>query len=295
VHYSARNKTENSALLLQFLFEEGATFSLQDEDGNTPHHISCDFENVQAMKTLCNSPDGLSRRNNVGFSPGETAASGGHIDIVSLILDQQPTYIDLRATVSDTEVLRVLLEKAIDSDDWEKVQQIATVAGINTRDQEIAFQEAVMADGVSVTRNLLSIGCPLNWAVVRDGKYNSTWFQKALQNHCTRTVSILLENGVSIDGYDDSGWTALHSATGAQNVDAVSRILPRIADRNHRDKDGWSALDLAIWSRNEELRQLLDDGSPYTALWTKNSGIYYPGCNFTTPENVEERLELPTY
>jgi hypothetical protein len=231
----------------------------------------------------------------VHYSARNKTENRGHIDIVSLILDQQPTYIDLRATVSDTEVLRVLLEKAIDSDDWEKVQQIATVAGINTRDQEIAFQEAVIADGVSVTRNLLSIGCPLNWAVVRDGKYNSTLFQKALQNHCTRTVSILLENGVSIDGYDDSGWTALHSATGAQNVDAVSRILPRIADRNHRDKDGWSALDLAIWSRNEELRQLLDDGSPYTALWTKNSGIYYPGCNFTTPENVEERLELPTY
>jgi len=129
------------------------------------------------------------------------------------------------------------------------------------RDQEIAFQEAAMADAVSVTRNLLSIGCLLNWAVVRDGKYNSTLFQKALQNHCTRTVSILLENAVSVDGYNDSGWTALHSATSAQNVDAVSRILPRIADRNHRDKDGWSALDLAIWSRNEELRQLLDDGS----------------------------------
>lgn len=117
MHYSARKNTENSALLLQFPFEEGATFSLQDEDGNTPHHISCDFGNVQAMKILCNSPDGISRRNNLGFSPGETAASGGHIDIVSLILDQQPTYIDLRATVRDTEVWRVLLEKAIDSDD----------------------------------------------------------------------------------------------------------------------------------------------------------------------------------
>lgn len=98
---------------------------------------------------------------------------------------------------------------------------------------------AVIADAVSVTRNLLSIGCPLNWAAVRDGTYQSTLFQKAFQRNCARTVAALLENDVSVDGYDNSGWAALHFATNAENVDAVSRILPRIADRDHRYKDGW--------------------------------------------------------
>jgi ankyrin repeat protein len=84
-----------------------------------------------------------------------------------------------------------------------------------------------------------------------------------------RPVAILLGNDISVDGYDNSCWTALHFATNAGNVDAISRILPRIADRDHRDKDGCSLLDLAICNKNEELRQLLNDGSLYKAPWTK--------------------------
>lgn len=292
-HYHVRDCEVNVISMLRFLSKNGATFSQQDENGNTPHHIACQVGNAPAMEILMDFPEPLRLRNSLGLTPGESAASAGHVDILSQLLDKHPSHVNLMAKVDDVELWRVGLYRAVNNDDWQKVQQLARVANVDLLTQESAFQMAVMGDAVDVTRHFLSMGCPIQWASTRDGYYNSTLFQKALQGNCRRTVSILLDHDVEVNGTDTSGWTALHSATSAGNFDAVTRLLPRIADQRLRDHMGWSALDFAVWLRNEELRRLLDDGAPYAPPWSKSASIYYPGCEYTTPQDVEEPLELP--
>ena len=142
-------------------------------------------------------------------------------------------------------------------------------------------------------RGLLSIGCPIQWATARDGFYNSTLFQKALQQKCNKSVVVFLEHNVAVDGYDRSGWSALHSATNVRNIDAVKDFLSKISGPTYKDKDGWTALDIAVWNDNDELRQLLDGGTPYIPPWRQQTGLYYPGCSYDTIEGVEEPLEVP--
>lgn len=292
-HFVVQGTSETSLALLKLLREEGADLHKQNKDGDTPLHIACGFGNLEAMKVLVDPPDHLGTPNNAGYTPARRAAVAGHLNIVTYIVEHHPTFMDLSAQEGEVEFWQSLLEHAIECDDFDRVRQVATATNLGLRHFKIVFPIAVLADAGNAVRCLLSLGCPIEWAAEREGYYNSTLFQRALQSNCTNVAKVLLDHNVPVDGVDESGWTALHSATSVGNVDAVKRILPRIRDVRHKDKDGWTALDIADWKDNDAIRQLLDDGTPYVPAWKRSGGLYFEGCSYSTVEGVEEPVEAP--
>ncbi|PIA54104.1 hypothetical protein AQUCO_00900579v1, partial [Aquilegia coerulea] len=72
-----------------------------------------------------------------------------------------------------------------------------------------------------------------------------------------RTINWLLENGASINGVDQHGWTALHRAAFKGQVNAVRAILSKGADIDAKDSDGYTALHCATESGQAEVIELL--------------------------------------
>lgn len=72
-----------------------------------------------------------------------------------------------------------------------------------------------------------------------------------------RSIQRLLENGASINGRDQHGWTALHRASFKGKQDAVRVLIEKGVDINGRDEDGYTALHCAVESGHVEVIELL--------------------------------------
>ncbi|XP_077247248.1 protein VAPYRIN-like [Tasmannia lanceolata] len=72
-----------------------------------------------------------------------------------------------------------------------------------------------------------------------------------------RAIHRLLENGASINGRDQHGWTALHRASFKGWVDVVRALLDKGIDVDGRDEDGYTALHCATESGHAEVIELL--------------------------------------
>nr|C7B178.1 RecName: Full=Protein VAPYRIN; Short=PhVpy; AltName: Full=Protein PENETRATION AND ARBUSCULE MORPHOGENESIS 1 [Petunia x hybrida]ACU00619.1 penetration and arbuscule morphogenesis protein [Petunia x hybrida] len=72
-----------------------------------------------------------------------------------------------------------------------------------------------------------------------------------------RTVQRLLENGASINGRDQHGWTALHRACFKGRIEVVKALIDNGIDVNARDEDGYTALHCAVESGHVDVAELL--------------------------------------
>ncbi|KAK9128498.1 hypothetical protein Syun_017295 [Stephania yunnanensis] len=72
-----------------------------------------------------------------------------------------------------------------------------------------------------------------------------------------RSIHRLLENGASLNGKDQHGWTALHRAAFKGRIDVVRALINKGIDINAKDEDGYTALHCATESGNGEVIELL--------------------------------------
>ncbi|WMV52538.1 hypothetical protein MTR67_045923 [Solanum verrucosum] len=72
-----------------------------------------------------------------------------------------------------------------------------------------------------------------------------------------RTIQRLLENGASINGRDQHGWTALHRASFKGRIEVVKALIENGIDINAKDEDGYSALHCAVESGHVDVAELL--------------------------------------
>ncbi|KAF9592275.1 hypothetical protein IFM89_013501 [Coptis chinensis] len=72
-----------------------------------------------------------------------------------------------------------------------------------------------------------------------------------------RTIQRLIENGASINGKDQHGWTALHRAAFKGRIDVVRTLLDKGIEVDAKDEDGYTALHCATESGQVEVTELL--------------------------------------
>ena len=70
-------------------------------------------------------------------------------------------------------------------------------------------------------------------------------------------AELLLQKGANPDLTDNKGTTALMYATQFQNIDAVKLLLKYKADLQHKDKEGKTAFEFAVFTSNEEIINIL--------------------------------------
>ncbi|KAF9601038.1 hypothetical protein IFM89_015023 [Coptis chinensis] len=106
---------------------------------------------------------------------------------------------------------------------------------------------------------------------------------KATHKGEERAINWLLDNGASINGVDQHGWTALHRAAFKGQLNAVRAILEKGVNIEARDKDGYTAFYCATESGQAEVIKLLlknradaeaQTNKGFTALQIANSLHY---------------------
>lgn len=80
-----------------------------------------------------------------------------------------------------------------------------------------------------------------------------------------RTVNRLLQDGVSVDVSNVSGYTALHRAARENQTDVAERLLQAGADANKQNINGDTPMHLAALFNSPEVARLLaNQGADYT-------------------------------
>src|SRR5207253_2918822 len=118
------------------------------------------------------------------------------------------------------------------------------------------FLEATKRNSIEATKYMFSIGCKVEWATQRPGHHKSA-LQSAIEAGSFETVLFLLDNGAQTDGADLWGWTCLHSAAFKGHLGCVVALLKTNLDKMAKDKQGWTALDLAHFYKFEDIVALL--------------------------------------
>jgi ankyrin repeat protein len=86
-------------------------------------------------------------------------------------------------------------------------------------------------------------------------------------------AKMLLDAGADVDAVDDTGTSALLSATMLDDVEKVRVLLKAGARTDFRTQDGFTALDIAVGNENRELQQMLSRAhAPRGVVATSASG-----------------------
>lgn len=70
-------------------------------------------------------------------------------------------------------------------------------------------------------------------------------------------LELLLQKGADPNLTDSKGTTALMYAAQFQNIDAIKLLLKHKAEIQHKDKDGKTAFEFAVFTNNEEIINIL--------------------------------------
>ncbi|KAJ7269786.1 ankyrin repeat-containing domain protein [Mycena rebaudengoi] len=195
----------------------------------------------------------------------QSAASGGHVAMVRLLLDKGAnidlhdancaTALHIASRARRIEIVRLLLERG------------AGVNIYNSRDETALFAIATLSfsltpEHVEIVRLLLAAGADANAHNERHG----TVLRVASWNGHVEIVRLLLENGAELDAHDEKHTTALYGAAEQGHVEVARLLLERGADTNARAEQTSTALQAAVWNRrNEIVRLLLEKGADIDA------------------------------
>ncbi|PIN15888.1 26S proteasome regulatory complex, subunit PSMD10 [Handroanthus impetiginosus] len=153
-------------------------------------------------------------------------ANSARADIRNAIYGDTPLHI--ASSLGDEQIVKVLLHNGV-------------IKGVRNKVGKTAYDLAA-ENGHTKLFDALRLGDNLCTAV-RKGEL--------------RMVLRLLENGASINGRDQNGWTAIHRAAFKGRVDILKAIIEKGIDINAKDCDGYSALHCAVESGQVDAVELL--------------------------------------
>lgn len=134
---------------------------------------------------------------------------------------------------------------------------------------------------------LISLGADLLQADKRG--YNSLHYAARVKN--SQAIKRILEHGIDVNGIDSNCWSPLHWATASteDSIETVTLLLEYGCDKNMRDKQGRTALDLAIlFEKIEEATILGDAAHAYPFSFSEGEShqpqqsIFCDGCNIVS-------------
>jgi hypothetical protein len=181
------------------------------------------------------------------------AAMLGFCDLAEHLIAKHPQHIAVRggremtplhvaASAGHTDILSLLIEHGADLNDRGIVGRTPLhSASLNARLEAGTF--------------LLNRGADIN--VQED--YNNTALPYTAARGHAELAQMLLERGAVIDARGERGWTPLHWAAQNGHTEVVRLLLERGADAHVRDEDGNTPSELRSQNGHDEIVELLSD------------------------------------
>ena len=225
----------------------------------------------------------LSRQANVEYvnKSGKTAlteaAASGYPDIVSLLIKhagedekkvnqitgkitrQTSNVVEMLSGFKNPETLNELLIKAAGEGKGRLVSGLITAgADIETRSdgKDTGFHIAIKKGHECVVRAFLNHNVDIN---VKGDNDETALIMAVRKKKNFSTIKMLLDRGANINHQSKDGDTALIEAAKLDRMRAVCLLLERDADRNIKNNENKTALDISKLYSNPEVTFLLDD------------------------------------
>ncbi|MBA0783840.1 hypothetical protein Gotri_001490 [Gossypium trilobum] len=153
------------------------------------------------------------------------------------------TALHVAAGLGDEQMVKLLLQKGVNKDIRNKTEKTAYDVAAEHGHMRL-FDALKLGDNLCLAARKGEV-----WAIQR-----------------------LVENGATINGRDQHGWTALHRASFKGRTDAVKILIDKGIDIDSRDEDGYTALHCAVESGHAEVVELLVKKGAYVESRT-NKGV----------------------
>ena len=232
------------------LIGAGADVDAAMADGWTALHSAAQTGDLDLLESLLAAGARADTRNDGDKTPLDVAARWGHAAAVRRLLHEDgqtatPAALEMAANHGHTEVVRILLEAGMLSEDDGKGLVVAAQTG------HFAVVSMLLDAGADPSRASRSL----------------TPLYIAAQNGHLGIVQELIARGVQVDGVNERGRTALVVAAQESRADVVDALLTAGADPNARDDERYGALHLGCVAEDADIvLRLIAAGADIDAL-----------------------------
>lgn len=252
----------------KYLLESNANTAVQDSSGATPLHEAVRYGNLELIRALLNSGANVNAKDNLGKTPIMLILPKEKIKEIYSILISYRADLSLKDMYGDTvihiaimmnvpaDTLAVLTSHGADVDARNK--EGVTPLSIAVQKEDIAIVKLLTKAGANIHTKDTNNKSPLDWAL-------------SGSNEMLEAVV----NASNVNSQDSEGNTPLHIAI---NTDAplskIQYIISLTDDVNTRNRDGNSALFLAIMKNRQKVGEM---------LLAKNADIFSSNTNNNSP------------
>lgn len=299
-------KGDSAALIFQIATDLGANVTSTCTQGKTPAHVAAESGSIEILQILQEKSVNLSTvRNNAGYTPLMSAARAAQTEVMGFLLTHGAPFnvldleghslLELSVGWGIPSVMAVLQVHGAD---------YSNIGGSEAGSQVHPVWQAVYKGHSASVAKILDGGLSIEY------EYGGVRIlQAAIESHNDEVAELLLDRGASVTVADTRGWTALHSAAYAGNVNLLVRVLEKLppqtattatSDKSSgasntdagsspiskapKDHQGWTPLDLAAFYRYDDCVKELDpDGEVREYAWSRRNHIQIIADRYSTP------------
>ena len=183
--------------------------------------------------------------------------------------------------IAQASLINLEIYKAIDKGDLKEVTRLLDAGEANVDEPNPVMMtplfRAVTKNRVEIVALLLKRGADVNFRDDLDSTPLMCAVTYLHKYHSLKMVQLLLDNGASVDIWDNTGTTAMRYAISYNEANAVALLLKYHADPNLQDSEGSTPLMSACWKNRKEMVHLLLKANADTTLKNKEgkTALYY--------------------
>jgi len=264
LHWSADT---GHAEMVRALLEHGADKGLTDTHGSTALHWAAANGHDEVVLALLKHGADKDLKDKDGKTALDYAVKEGYAECASLLmaLDEAVSPINPETGEPNDPILRTpnFVRYAKEGDLNKMILALALGVDPNGPKDELhesaSSRHPPVVSGEEAASEAYAYEVDQEFDPAHSGRMALHW--AALEGNI-EVVRLLLKHGADKDLRDKGGWTALHNASANGHVEVVDELLERGADKDFQDKDQRTALHWAAHRGHEEVvRNLLEHGA----------------------------------
>lgn len=259
--------------LVQLLLEFGPDVEAQDRAGSSPIEAAAASGDALVVELLLARKASPERSESSAWGPIHLAAGNGHVDVLrhlllkganpnSMTKDGQ-TALHLAVEERRRDCARLLLANSAagadirNATDGDTPLHVASGLGDEQMVKLLLHKGANKDVRNKAGKTAYDLAAENGHAKLFDALRLGDSLCAAARKGELRMILRLLDNGASINGRDQNGWTALHRAAFKGRMDVIRALIEKGIDLNAKDEWGYTALHCAVESGQVDAIELM--------------------------------------